>query len=122
MSIKYERRTIFSSLAALVFVGGALTRLTPRLFETAYREQHQKTAESMKPVYSRLGVSAKIFTEILAYINLGVAGLLVWPRTRKWTAVTAMLYLGEGAYARLRSGRSVAPPLVVIGVLGGVVY
>lgn len=116
-----EARSVLSTaclaLTSLAFLYGAQSRLTSRLTPEFHREQHRKTAESQKDLYTFLNISPEQCTRLIGYVNLVVIAGLLWPRTRRLAAGLTTGYMCLGVLGRLRTGRSAGPPLVVMALL-----
>lgn len=99
--------TTCTVVCSLAFLYGAQSRLTSLITPEFHEEQHKKTAESQKELYTFLNITPEQCTRLIGYFNLvAVAGLL-WPPSRKISAGLTALYMGLGVLGRFRTGRSV---------------
>ncbi|KAI9708984.1 MAG: hypothetical protein M1828_002565 [Chrysothrix sp. TS-e1954] len=101
-----------SHALALTFLLGALPRLIPALSANLTAHQRSKTPS---------GVDPDGWLLVTGVLNLLIAALVLWPRTRRVGAACGVLYLCVGVWARVREGRGVWPALVVGGLGVGVV-
>lgn len=108
---------IATGLACLAFAVGGQARLTPIFTPKLYEEQHKKTTEGLAKESSFLGVSGKQMTYLTGVLNLVIVGGLLWPVSKRITALCGIGYLMFGATGRWRTGRSIRPPVTIMLVL-----
>jgi sugar phosphate permease len=71
----------------------------------------------MAYIYNTIGLSAESFTGVIGYINIGIISGLLYPRTRRFTAIISMIWIVLGLWGRWKTNRSIIPPLTVIMTL-----